>query len=483
MRNPRKSDLDHRLETYLSTLRSSPLRETVKRRVGNWQIYAAVSSSAVAMLTGASTAIIGRGIQDVSPEPIASFRSAKHLLTSSKNPPVINAVRLAMAKDDSRARYFNARAAKTSLPKRKDASRAPSISPSGVVPLSSDVNMIEAGELVSIHGSDLSRETVSWNGDFPTTLGGTSVQINGKPAFLMLVSPELINLQAPDDTALGTVSVVVTTAAGTATSTVTLSQFAPAFKLRDAKHVEGIIWRSNHSGAYGGGSYDILGPTGNSLGYPTVAARPDDSISLFGVGFGPTTPAVPAGQAFSGTAPVNSAVTLYINNVPVKPTFAGLTSAGLYQINLIVPSNLGPGDLSIQAMVGGMRTQPNAYFPLRIHSGFPAGAGGTVVGGTGSTAPVIFFTTGGIGPGMGGTGGGIDFPGGGMGGGTGGGMPGGTGGGMGGGMAGGTGGGMGGDMGGGTGGGGTGGGGSGGGSGGSSGNVRNPYQPKLRFDV
>jgi uncharacterized protein (TIGR03437 family) len=200
-------------------------------------------------------------------------------------------------------------------------------------------------------------------------------------------------LQAPDDTAAGTVSVVVTTASGSATSTVTLSQFAPSFSLLDSAHVAGIIIRTNGSGAYGGGTYDILGPTGNSLGYATVAAKPGDIVELFGVGFGPTTPVVPAGKAFSGAAPVNSPITLYINNVTVTPTFVGLSSAGLYQINLIVPSGLGQGDVPIQAIAGGMQTQSFALFSLQIAS---SGSSNPVTGGgtLGIPPPPLYFTSG-----------------------------------------------------------------------------------------
>jgi uncharacterized protein (TIGR03437 family) len=41
----------------------------------------------------------------------------------------------------------------------------------------------------------------------------------------------------------------------------------------------------------------------------------------------------------------------------VTPSFAGLSSAGLYQINLTIPVNLGAGDLSLQAGVGSQQTQ------------------------------------------------------------------------------------------------------------------------------
>jgi uncharacterized protein (TIGR03437 family) len=423
----RKFDLDHRLEGYFATVRS------LKHSAGNWKLYAAVTGSAMAMVTNASAQIIGSGIRNIATDPIASARAIVGIPRSL---------------------------APASVPLQ-----APLISPGGVVPLDGTESIIAPGELVSIFGSNLASETANWNGNFPTSLGGTSVEIDGKAAFLMFVSPGQINLQAPDDTATGPVSVVVKTAAGTAKSTVTLNEFAPAFSLVDKRFVSGIILRMNGSGAYGGGTYDILGPTGTKLGYHTVAARPGDIVELFAVGLGPTTPAVSAGKAFTGAAPVKHPISLFINNVSVTPTFVGLSSAGLYQINLNVPSGLGQGAVPIVVVAGGLQTQMHVRFSLEI-----CPSGNLVTGGCSSGVGVI-------GTGGGGFGGGSGFGSGfGSGGGT-------TGGGGGGGGTGG-GGGAGGGSGGGTGGGG--GGGSGGGSGGGGGSVAAPvggvrYQPRLQF--
>jgi uncharacterized protein (TIGR03437 family) len=235
----------------------------------------------------------------------------------------------------------------------------PSILSGGIVPVDSPTNTIQPGEWVSIYGNSLAAATANWAGDFPISLGNTSVTIDGKPAYLLFVSPTQINVQVPDDTTIGPVSVVVTNTLGSATSTASLAQVAPSFLLLDPKHVAGIIPRSDGSGAHGGGAYDIVGPTGNSLGYPTVAAKAGDAIELFGIGFGPTSPAVPAGQAFSGAAPTTKSVNILINNVSVTPFFAGLSGAGLYQINLTLPSGLGTGDLTLAAIVGGVQTQSN----------------------------------------------------------------------------------------------------------------------------
>lgn len=241
----------------------------------------------------------------------------------------------------------------------------PSILTGGVVPVYSSATTIQPGSWISIFGNNLASASTTWNNEFPVSLGGTSVTINDKPAYLWYVSPTQINLQAPDDNFAGNVNVVVTTGAGVSTSTVTLGKFGPSFSVLDARHVAGIILRSDGSGAYGGGTYDILGPGGTSLGYKTVAARAGDRLELFGVGFGPTNPAVPAGKTYSGSAQTTNSVQLSINNVTVLPTFTGISSAGLYQLNVVVPSGLGVGDLALQASVGGVRTPLGVVISLQ----------------------------------------------------------------------------------------------------------------------
>ena len=236
----------------------------------------------------------------------------------------------------------------------------PAMNSGGIVP-----GTVQSGEWVSLYGTNLASATATWTGNFPTSLAGTSVTIDGRPAYLSFVSPGQINLQVPNDAATGAVPVVVMTASESAISTVTLAQFGPSFFLLDASHVAAIILRSDGSGAYGGGSYDIIGPTGTSLGYPTVAAKAGDVVELFGTGFGPTNPAVAPGQAFSGAAPTTNPVTLRINSISVTPAFAGLSGAGLYQLNLTIPSGLGAGDVSLQASVGGVQTSSGVVISLQ----------------------------------------------------------------------------------------------------------------------
>jgi uncharacterized protein (TIGR03437 family) len=88
-------------------------------------------------------------------------------------------------------------------------------------------------------------------------------------------------------------------------------------------------------------------------------------VELFGVGFGPTTPPVPAGQPFTGTAVTTNMVQLTIGGKSVVPLGAGEGSAGLYQVNVTIPAGLGTGDLALGATVGGLQTQTGVFISLQ----------------------------------------------------------------------------------------------------------------------
>jgi uncharacterized protein (TIGR03437 family) len=247
----------------------------------------------------------------------------------------------------------------------------PSILPGGVVPIFSTSSSIQPGSWISIYGNNLITGTVPqfWCGDYPTKLGGTGVTINNKPAYIWYAAPTLINAQAPDDTARGPVNITVTNANGSATATVMLADQSPSFSLLgDAKHVAGIIVRPDGSGSNGTGSssYDILGPAGSVLGYKTVPAKEGDVVVLFGVGFGPTAPPVPAGQPYSAPpARATDPITVTIGGMPVTPFFIGVGFPGQFQFNLTLPHGLPTGDQLLLATVNGASSQTGVLFAVQ----------------------------------------------------------------------------------------------------------------------
>ena len=182
------------------------LAKAGKSRAARWQHYAVVTGSAVALATNTSLSGLGAVMIDATSDP--SQITAPPPVAPPQNEALLRSVQLAMAGGDSRqfaaAAVLDGAQAVAQL-------QGPVISTHGVVPLYGSVNIIQPGGWVSIYGADLAAGTAVWGGDFPTSLGGVSVTINGKAGLSSSVSPGQINLQAPDDSTIGIAPVVVTT--------------------------------------------------------------------------------------------------------------------------------------------------------------------------------------------------------------------------------------------------------------------------------
>jgi uncharacterized protein (TIGR03437 family) len=88
---------------------------------------------------------------------------------------------------------------------------------------------------------------------------------------------------------------------------------------------------------------------------------------LWGSGFGPANPPVPSGQLFTGARFLANTVTVTIGGQPATVDFAGVTGAGLVQINVHVPSSIDNGDTAVVATVGGVSTQATGNL-ISIHN-------------------------------------------------------------------------------------------------------------------
>ena len=238
----------------------------------------------------------------------------------------------------------------------------PIVGPGGVVPVFSDSSVIQSGSWVSIYGTNLAASTTIWNGDFPASLGNTSVTVDGKPAYLWFVSPGQINFQVPDDSTVGSVKITVTTLAGSFTANVTLAPYAPSFSLLNNKYPAAIVATPGFPGNSGNG-YDLIGPSG-AFAFTTRPVRAGETLVLYGVGFGPTNPPVPSGRLFSGAAPSGITPQVTIGGVPAPVTFAGIVQAGLFQLNVQVP-NVPGGDQPLLATVGSASTPPNVLVTVK----------------------------------------------------------------------------------------------------------------------
>ena len=132
-----------RLEAYLATLRRPPA-EAAKRRIANWPLYAALTTSTMALPANASVAYL------ITPADDYNLPVVERALASSRDEPLIRAVKLAMAQ-----RNFGS-AWKGVAPQVLKAaqSSAPGIGNGGVVPLYGTANIIQPGSGLTIYGAN-----------------------------------------------------------------------------------------------------------------------------------------------------------------------------------------------------------------------------------------------------------------------------------------------------------------------------------------
>jgi uncharacterized protein (TIGR03437 family) len=213
---------------------------------------------------------------------------------------------------------------------------------------------ITPGSWVYIAGSRLANTSPgrTWRGDeivggnLPTSLDGVSVTINGKPAYVEYVSPDVINVLAPPDGAVGPVNIIVTNN-GTASApfSATLQPFSPAFF------------------QYTGTSYAIATryPDNALIGNPsvipgTVAAKPGDILTLWGTGFGATDPDTASGKVVTIAGAARIPPTVTVGGVPATLVSAVLSpgSVGLFQVAIQLPASLAGGGSAVQATSGGI---------------------------------------------------------------------------------------------------------------------------------
>ncbi|MGA2877662.1 MAG: choice-of-anchor V domain-containing protein [Bryobacteraceae bacterium] len=211
------------------------------------------------------------------------------------------------------------------------------------------------------------------NGAYPTELGCAAVEVTGpglpQPVQLPIsyVSPGQINAQMPEFSGTGpvTLTVLINPEVGTGVSSAvatlnSLQTFAPAFF---------VFPNSTSIAAEQAG-------TGTLVADPSVvagasSASPGDIVSLFGTGFGDTSPLVPAGQLATGMATLANQVTVAIGTTTLAPSdvlYAGLSPgsiSGLYQFNVRIPTGAPSGDVPVTIAIGGEQTQSGATIPIQ----------------------------------------------------------------------------------------------------------------------
>jgi uncharacterized protein (TIGR03437 family) len=222
-----------------------------------------------------------------------------------------------------------------------------------------EFSSVAPGTWMEIYGTNLANvKSQTWgSADFtgtqaPTTLGGTAVTINGQAAFTDFISPLQVDALSPSDTPVGSQAVVVSTPGGTsAPFPVPVNATEPGLDSPPWFNIGGVQYVV---ATFADGAFAL--PTGAVAGVPSRPAVPGDEIVLYGIGFGPVAPNIPAGQLVEQANTLTSSFQMSIGGVPVtNPPYYGLAPdfTGLYQFNVVVPANTGSGAVPLTFTVGG----------------------------------------------------------------------------------------------------------------------------------
>jgi uncharacterized protein (TIGR03437 family) len=159
----------------------------------------------------------------------------------------------------------------------------------------------------------------------PTSLGGIQVLVNDIPAPLYYVSYGQINFQIPNEASVADTLLRVD---------------------RNGVHGNSVSMRIAPVAP------QLFGPVANSNGAWVISANPakaGDTLTLYAIGLGATSPPIPSGAAGPSAEPlarVTSPIEVWFDPVHVEPEFAGLAPGfvGLYQVNVTVPRGVPAGD-------------------------------------------------------------------------------------------------------------------------------------------
>lgn len=221
---------------------------------------------------------------------------------------------------------------------------SPAIAANGVVSAAAfgGFSSIAPGSWIEIYGSNLATTTRGWGGsDFnganaPTSLDGVRVTVGGQAAFVDYVSPTQVNAQIPSNVGTGPQLLTVSNANGTSANySITVNTVQPgllappSFNISGRQYVVAIL----PDGTF-------VAPQGSIPGVNSRPAHPGETVTMYGVGFGPVSPNIPAGQIVGQVNSLSNPLSLLFGSTPATLPYKGLAPnfVGLYQFNVVVPA-------------------------------------------------------------------------------------------------------------------------------------------------
>ncbi len=216
---------------------------------------------------------------------------------------------------------------------------------------SNALGAVAPGEILVIYGSGMGpaqvvSNTFNSNGVMGTTVGGTTVYINGVPAPILYSSATQVSVIVPFATSGNSASIFA----------MYQNQVSNSASAGIAPAVPALFTADNSGkGQAAAINQDF------SYNSPAHPAPIGSFISLYLTGGGQTTPAGSDGAISPSMAQAVLPVTVTIGGRPTVFNYAGAAPgaiAGLWQVNAQVPSGVAPGSVPVVVSVGGVSSQP-----------------------------------------------------------------------------------------------------------------------------
>jgi uncharacterized protein (TIGR03437 family) len=213
---------------------------------------------------------------------------------------------------------------------------------------------VAPGDIAVVKGQQLSTKDFVQAGapPIPTTLSDTQVLFNGQPLPLYYTLYSQIACQIPSDAPIGTSLVQVKRQDGQVGNQVSVDIAARAPRILVGPGGYGVITFPDYSRPM---------PSGSFPGVATHPAKAGDTLTLWAIGLGATSPYVATGQPAPGAEPLarltSPPVVTFgggIGSPAAIPSYAGLAPglAGLYQVNVTIPDSVPKGSVNVSLAFG-----------------------------------------------------------------------------------------------------------------------------------
>lgn len=233
--------------------------------------------------------------------------------------------------------------------------KVPVVPAGGVVSSGDYIGSPAQGLLISIFGTALADGLLTNSQTpLPAQLGSTSVLISGTQVPIVFVSDGQVNVLVPYELAANSPGQLIIQRGNAISVPVPITVFdnQPA------------ILATAGNGVGQGHIYKVDSSNNQTLADSSSPAKAGDILVIYCVGLGQVNPTVKSGDpaSFSQLTQITGAAAVTIGGVSAQVLFAGLTPgfAGLYQLNVVVPSGVTPGNATpVTASVNG-RSSPGA---------------------------------------------------------------------------------------------------------------------------